>query len=389
MPESTCNTCKKKTDDPTEGECQQCREEITSSQRKRATPCECGEEPTLVNSMMQCNGCDRWWHFACVGLGGITKYNTEKIVNWKCPNCFIFSPKILENLGLSARNEGENTSIDIKNEVKRQITEVIPEIVTEVVGGVKTALGETHVKQMMNQANEKISESWASIAKKHQTKVIGETVEKTTSTALEKSIRLIDANLTEQRKRVRNAVISGIDEDVGEGESLAQVVVNVLQAIDNLSVNDMVACNRLGKKTPGSKRLILVIFKKEDDAMYFHNWGRGRKLAERSWVNPDLTHNEREAMFQAREEKRLKLEQERLKKEEEKRKKEQQRRPSGAANHDGQVDGAATVGLEAQPQRERARTEEVRNRDQPPHTVPDRQPNGRQNNPNRSRSNSR
>ena len=307
MAGGTCGTCKKDNCDITDGECEQCREEISSSQRRLATPCACEEEPTSVKAMMQCTGCERWWHFACVGLAGISKYTSNSITNWNCPTCFTFSEKITENLGIPGDRDHDKDN-ELRNEVKRQITAVVPDIVTQVVGGVTDALGETQVKDMMKQANLKITESWASIVKTQQSKMIGETVEKTAASALTKSMRLIDANLTEQRKRVRNAIVSGIPENSGtdENTSLVEVVVNVLSGEDAITVNDIVSCNRLGKKTAGKNRFVLVIFKKEDQAMFMHNWSRGRKLGEGSWVNPDFTKSEREAMYQERMERRRK-----------------------------------------------------------------------------------
>lgn len=65
-------------------------------------------------------------------------------------------------------------------------------------------------------------------------------------------------------------------------------------------------CSRLGAR--GDKpRVVLVIMRREDDAVYFTNNGRGRcyfgqNRSDNVWVNPDLTRNEREAMFQQRKE---------------------------------------------------------------------------------------
>ena len=54
------------------------------------------------------------------------------------------------------------------------------------------------------------------------------------------------------------------------------------------------------------------MFKSEQAALYYHNYGRGRKLEVDGniWVNADLTRTEREAMFKKREERRKRLEKE-------------------------------------------------------------------------------
>ena len=51
---------------------------------------------------------------------------------------------------------------------------------------------------------------------------------------------------------------------------------------------------------------MLAVFKREEDAQYFHNWGRGRDLGGNKWVNPDLTRTERDALFKKRDERRKK-----------------------------------------------------------------------------------
>ena len=67
-----------------------------------------------------------------------------------------------------------------------------------------------------------------------------------------------------------------------------------------LEPNDIAHCRRLGKLETGKNRLILVVLKREDWAVDFHNFGRGRKYDDNVWVNPDLTKTEREAQFLAR-----------------------------------------------------------------------------------------
>ena len=308
-----CETCGKETEELTEGLCKQCTDEagednIASSQpQTKATPCECGEGPVNKSSMMNCTSCLRWWHPSCVGLAGLSKYATNTIIKYKCPCCFKFGDKIMENVRAEMEQNVEEEKTDIKAEVKRQISEAIPALVSEVVTGVKSAFGESQVKEMVSKANDKITQSWADVAKSEQKKIITDVVEKTSETALKKSICLIDANLSEQKKRVRNIVISNIPEDYGRAEdtSLAEVVVDVLGEED-LCANDIVTCKRLGEKKQGQKRFVLVVFKREEDAQYFHNWGRGRNLGGNKWVNPDLTRTERDALFKKRDERRKK-----------------------------------------------------------------------------------
>ena len=199
---------------------------------------------------------------------------------------------------------GGDVAQGVKEEVKKQIGEFIPEIVEKVVGGVRAALNEP---EAFKDASQKITQTWADIAKKEQKSLITDVVEKTSETALKKSISLIDANLTEQRKRTRNCVISGIPENYNRGRdtetSLGEVVLEFLNE-ENLELNDLVSCKRLGEKKVGHNRFILVVFKTEQDALYFHNYGRGRNLEEGVWVNPDLTKTERDALYEKRKQRR-------------------------------------------------------------------------------------
>ena len=55
------------------------------------------------------------------------------------------------------------------------------------------------------------------------------------------------------------------------------------------------------KFKPGKNRLVLIVLKKEDCAAELHNFGRGRKLDNGIWINPDLTRTERDAKYLERE----------------------------------------------------------------------------------------
>ena len=284
--------------------CPDCEETVPSSQ---GGGCVCGSD-TKRKTLINCTVCARKWHSACVGLDGLTQSVTAKIVGWKCPICFRFSPELRAKLEPSELEEslagGGDVAQGVKEEVKKQIGEFIPEIVEKVVGGVRAALNEP---EAFKDASQKITQTWADIAKKEQKSLITDVVEKTSETALKKSISLIDANLTEQRKRTRNCVISGIPENYNRGRdtetSLGEVVLEFLNE-ENLELNDLVSCKRLGEKKAGHNRFILVVFKSEQDAMYFHNYGRGRNLKEGVWCNPDLTKTERDALFEKRKQRR-------------------------------------------------------------------------------------
>lgn len=293
-----CKSCKK-IDHLIHGLCYDCQcaannqRESVSSQSSQLitvpTPCLCGTGAMTEKALILCTNCDKCWHPACVGLSGLTKTQTRNIKSWKCPMCFVFprilAEKIKEDINVFPDGRPDS-ELDFQAEIKKGVKAAVPDIVS----GIKEALTEARVNDAV---------SWAEVA--NAKKLITEVVEETSKTALQKSIQLIDSNLTDQKKRVRNAIMSGVSENSREGEATLKDVV--AEHLDG-DINDIVTVKRLGEKKVGVSRFILVVFKSEEAALYYHNYGRGRNVAENIWVNPDLTRTEREAMFKKRDERR-------------------------------------------------------------------------------------
>jgi hypothetical protein len=298
-----CKNCSKVDTVSETGYCEECKRDNTITQHKDSvsdsqsnvsiTSCLCGNGPMTVKTLMQCTNCTNWWHPACVGLLGLTKTHTKLIKEWKCPTCFVFR----EDLALKVREEinvftEDHDSSDMQQEVKKGVKAAIPDIIT----GIKEALmGE----------NSQV-ETFAQITQRNLPKIIKEVVQETSKSALQESMQYIDANLTEQKKRVRNAVISGVNEDYGrEGTTLKEVTIELLGS--ECSSHDIVTVKRLGLKKEESKRPILVVFKSEETAQFFHNYGTGWKVTASVWVNPDLTRTERDAQYKKRNARREKF----------------------------------------------------------------------------------
>ena len=275
--------------------------ENTSSQNQhqqaKTCPCKGSMKKTLY---IRCSSCERLWHTDCAGLNGATVHLIRKLESWKCPACF----KISEEMWQVLREEGESIPIenaetsephetsDLQQEVRRGVKAAIPDIISGIKGAIVG--GELLNTQV---------ETWAQVT---QRKLIKEVVEETSKTALQESIQLIDANLTEQKKRVRNAVISGVDEDYGgEGSTLKEVTIELLGREN--TPHEIVTVKRLGEKKAGLKRPILVVFKSEEAAQFFHNYSRGRNVARNIWVNPDLTRTERDALWAKRDARRKRM----------------------------------------------------------------------------------
>ena len=137
------------------------------------------------------------------------------------------------------------------------------------------------------------------MARKDQNKIIVQAVQATTDVALQQSMMNIDSNYAERQKRVRNIVISNIAEN-SPGASLTEVVRAKLN--EGFRKEDILSTRRLGKTPERGQRAraILCVMRRVDDAVFLTNDGKGRKFPGGVWVNPDLTTNEREALYQKR-----------------------------------------------------------------------------------------
>ena len=259
------------------------------------SPCICGYGAMTVKALMQCTNCSRWWHPSCVGLSGLTKTHTKCMKDWKCPLCFAFtgalSLMIKEEINVFIEEKEESS--DLQREVQKGVKAAIPDI----INAIKATCSVEDVQSQQQ-------DTWAQVAARKE--IIREVVEETSKCALEKGLQLMDANLTEQKKRVRNAVISGVAEDYGgSGSTLKGIAVELLA--NECSPHELVTVKRLGEKKATSRRPILVVFKSEEAAQFYHNYGRGRNASDGIWINPDLTRTERNAMFEKRQARRAKV----------------------------------------------------------------------------------
>ena len=52
--------------------------------------CPCFGVGSKCSFQVKCSKCDQSWHPDCVNLSGITQGASKKLVNWKCPHCYVF-----------------------------------------------------------------------------------------------------------------------------------------------------------------------------------------------------------------------------------------------------------------------------------------------------------
>ena len=118
----------------------------------------------------------------------------------------------------------------------------------------------------------------------------------TSNKALKESMKSLESNLAEKKRRTRNIVISGVPEQ--DEEDSKDLVFNMIKPLEEKLVqNDVLIVKRMGQNST-KPRLLHVVLKYEIDATTFHNGGAGRKIDDRIWINPDLTRTERDILYQ-------------------------------------------------------------------------------------------
>ena len=274
----------------------------SQSQQLKAPPipCLCGGSMTKTVKI-KCATCSRVWHGDCVGLKGGSEYLQNKLESngWNCPKCFVFPENILELFKADDITIEPNELEKVGILINKEINLVIP----KVVAGVEEKIKEGCFDQVFKDAGRTVSASWADIARGDQNAIIKEAVQATTDVALQQSMKVLDSNLTERKKRARNIVIQNIP-DNSPGASLAEVICNHLG--EGLRTEHILSCNRLGKikERPIRPRTIHCVMLREDDAVWLTNDGKGRKFPGGVWANPDLTRTERDVLFKRREERK-------------------------------------------------------------------------------------
>ena len=139
------------------------------------------------------------------------------LTKWRCRYC--------DNPEEKFAGRG-NCGID--STVENQFVKMTASITTAITKAVKESVKEEQVAIAVGEANGKVAKSWADLAKGAQKELIHNVVKESSKVALSESIQLVDANLTEQRKRSRNIVISGIIEKSNENKDLRTDVCKLL-----------------------------------------------------------------------------------------------------------------------------------------------------------------
>ena len=205
--------------------------------------CLCGGKLAVKTAKLKCTTCTRMWHSDCVGLKGSTVHLLSKLeaYGWNCPKCFMFSDEIIEALNAdNADNIADNTADNADKMVPQELDKVgrlikreINAMIPKVISGVEEKIREGCFNNVFKDAGHEVSKSWVEIARGDQHKIINDAVQATSDIALQRSMKLIDSNLTERKKRSRNIIISNVPEN-SRGANLTEVVCNKLNESLNM-----------------------------------------------------------------------------------------------------------------------------------------------------------
>ena len=139
-----------------------------------------------------------------------------------------------------------------------------------------------------------------------------EVMQAATAPAIVKDIcRTINIEDIERQKKRKNVIVSNVPEPPSNitGEQKREHDIKYLCS-DKLSMdpNAFITCFRAGKLKKDENgvlipRPLVVVCKKEEDAIFWHNEGKGYRVGPH-WINEDLCRSDREARFFLRQQRR-------------------------------------------------------------------------------------
>ena len=275
---------------------------------------------------MKCFECDRRWHSACVGLGGLTQSITIKIINWKCPQCFTFNAEIRdkldrENIDMSQKDViPENAPSSILKEIGLikdiLINQVVPNtnkieaMAEKASNSVKETIDDNWLRQTQSWANLFINKQEETQRSLEQTITVQQ--KKVVTEAIDNSRQKMERDNVERDKRKRNVIIRELSEsrevsNEAKRKDDKERVAEIMEGLDPKLITDV---RRVGIPKRDHNRPLIITLSSPDLAAEMHNYGRGRRQVSRAdnslfyWINADLIQADRIANFNARTEAR-------------------------------------------------------------------------------------
>ncbi|KAL5262055.1 hypothetical protein ACHWQZ_G007680 [Mnemiopsis leidyi] len=198
-----------------------------------------------------CEQCEKFWHYSCVGLKGLTEEMGSLLENWLCPDCFK-SPHSYKEVALSSSKND-----CVKNRAKKVIEDLSTAQASEnVISKVQTKMhtdSYEHNLRKLNLCVVKVPESNKATSKQRQ-------------------------------------------------EDDAKFCLETLK----IEKRDFISCHRAGKPDPEKPdycRPLIIKTADEESVNYYSNHGKGWKESS-YWINLDLCRADREIRFLARKERK-------------------------------------------------------------------------------------
>jgi len=322
--------------------------------------CPCGDWSVQDRDSLQCPKCYHWYHHDCVGLGGLSGDDVEKLENWMCYTCWyavspiapVLQPDIAIIGELEKKDDGQTTLDDLRDElvmIKGQLNLMNMEspvaasspvnqgsqkqVSSKDCNTLKTMFKQelqmqipiirATVKEVVEMGVNKIVEqdaaqkkSWADMAeefKSNSTKVQAvnkDMFESVLRVENKKQAEKTEANLnyeaSQRQSRRKNVVIRGVPESSSE-------IINDRVIYDrkwikehtDIDEGDIVRIHRPGMRNNRKARPLIILLKSEELVQQYTDHGRGNKIGdgapkESLYVNIDMSPADQEADFQRR-----------------------------------------------------------------------------------------
>ncbi|KAL5265767.1 hypothetical protein ACHWQZ_G006470 [Mnemiopsis leidyi] len=245
-----------------------------------------------------CEQCEKFWHYSCVGLKGLTEEMGSLLENWLCPDCFK-SPHSYKEVALSSSKNDCVENRAVREIIKEELQLFAPKLtqsLNDVING--------STEKTVNKAVHLYSE----VTAKSQKKVIEDL---STAQASENVISKVQTKMHtdayERNLRKLNLCVVKVPES-NKATSKQRQEDDAKFCLETLKIEkrDFISCHRAGKpdpKKPDFCRPLIIKTADEESVNYYSNHGKGWKESS-YWINLDLCRADREIRFLARKERK-------------------------------------------------------------------------------------
>ena len=270
----------------------------SSSDYECLCPC---KEYIVGEFSVGCEQCEKFWHYGCVGLKGLTEEMGRLLVNWLCPDCFK-SPHSYKEVAQSSKNDSvENRSV--RAIIQEELQLFAPKL-TRSLNDVINGNTEKTVKEAVHLYSE--------VTAKSQKKVIEDL---STAQASENVISKVQTKMHtdafERNLRKLNLCVLKVPES-NKATSKQRQEDDAKFCLETLKIEkkDFISCHRAGKpdsEKPDYCRPLIIKTADEESVNYYSNQGKGWKESS-YWINMDLCRADRDIRFLARKERKKRQE---------------------------------------------------------------------------------